>query len=88
MCWLAGTPVLCRTFAPALGRECRRGTQHASATPGSGAEAIPTVVTGGSPGDHTESKEETRKNRSAVTRMYLQENAETPSADVIQAVLP
>lgn len=88
MCRLARTLVLCRTFAPGLGRECGHGTQHAGTTPGSGAEAIPTVITGGSPGDHTESKEKTRKNRSAVARMYLQENAGTPAADVLQVVLP
>lgn len=37
--------------------ECRDGTQHAGSTPGSGAGAIPAVVTVGSPEEHSESKE-------------------------------
>ena len=60
MSCLAATPKVL-TFAPALGRGS-----------GSGTEAIPTVVAGGSPEDHTESTQETHKKRSAVTRMYLQ----------------
>lgn len=87
MCWATGTPVSCGTFAPALGRECRQGTQCAGTAPGSDAEALPTVLPGGGPGSQAESRG-TRKKRSAGTRMYLQGDAGTPSADVIRAVLP